>query len=177
MPDLGKAEIDKIFCMNSKKYAIPKLILKSIGITESSLMPRAFRHEPGFWDRYLKDNPEWNYRDRAEVSSSYGIMQLMYTTAWTLGFRGSGEDLYDPVVNIELGSRLIRQIVDRVIKDDCTSKFIWLSPLDVALSRYNGGMRGNPDVAGVLRNQKYVDKVHRAWEELKAKKEKECDEV
>lgn len=175
MPDLGKAEINKIFCINSKKYMIPKLWLKAVGTVESGLMQRAFRHEPGFWDRYLKNNPEWNWRDRAEVSSSYGIMQLMYTTAWQLGFRGSGEDLYDPVVNIELGSKLLRQIVDRVIRDGCVTRFIWLSPLNVSLARYNGGMSRNPDEKGELRNQKYVDKVLRAYSELKLK-EKDCDE-
>lgn len=176
MPDLGKEEIDKLFCMNSRKYNIPKLALKAVGVTESSLMPRAYRHEPEFWKRYLRDNPEWSHRDQAEVSSSYGIMQLMYTTAWALGFRGPGEDLYDPVVNIELGSRLLRQIVDRVLTGGHVNKFIWISPLEIALARYNGGMMKNPDERGALRNRKYVDKVLRNWADLKAK-EKECDEV
>ena len=175
MAELGKEEIDKIFCINSKKYAIPKLMLKGIAVVESSLQQRAFRHEPGFWDRYLKNNPEWMYKDKAEVSSSYGLMQLMYTTAWALGYRGSGEDLYNPVINIELGSKLLRQIVDRVLRDKIVDKHIWLSPLSVALARYNGGMYLNPDDKGVLRNQKYVEKAIRAWSELKAK-EKECDD-
>jgi len=171
---LDKSTIDKLFCLYSKKYRIPKLVLKAVAMTESSLLERSFRYEPGFWDRYLKNNPEWKDKDPAVVSASYGLMQLMWTTAWELGFRGTQEDLWNPVYNIELGAKLIRQLVDRVIAQKTVETFIWLSPLDIALSRYNGGRTGNPDDKGALRTMKYVGKVHRHWEEFKAK-ETECE--
>jgi hypothetical protein len=174
MPPLGKEELDKVFCMNSKKYRIPKLILKSVAMAESSMMQDAFRHEPGFWHKYLKNNPEWKDKDQAVVSSSYGLMQLMWTTAWLLGFRGTQEDLYNPVINIELGAKLLRQIADRVIVLGYSNRFFWLSPLVITLARYNGGSYQNPDDNGNIRNQKYVDKVLRFWADFKIK-EKECD--
>lgn len=168
-------ELDKLFCLNAKKYGLKKLLLKAVGICESSLDMRAFRHEPGFWNRYLKDDPEWNTRNKAEVSSSYGIMQLMYPTAWMLGFRGPGEELYDPVYNIELGAKYIRQLLDAVIAKKICETHFWLSPLSVTLARYNGGKYRNPDSTGNLRNQKYVDKIFRTWNELKIS-DNECED-
>lgn len=85
-------DLDKVFCMVSKKNRIEKLWLKAIAIVESNLDPKAYRFEPGFWERYLKNNPEWSDKDPKRVSASYGVMQLMYTTAWLLGFRGEPED-------------------------------------------------------------------------------------
>lgn len=176
MPELGKEELDKIFCMNSKKYRIPKLVLKAMAMRESSMNQRAYRYEPGFWERYMKNDPKWVGADPAVVSASYGLMQLMWTTAAGLGFIGTAEDLYNPVINIELGAKLLRQIVDRVLVEGHVSKFIWLSPLAISLARYNGGRWKNPDDAGGIRNQKYVDGVLREWETFKSK-EKECDET
>jgi hypothetical protein len=163
---LDKSTIDKLFCLNSKKYGIPKLWLKAVAMTESSMLERSYRYEPGFWSAYLKDNPEWKDQDPAVVSASYGLMQLMWTTAWGLGFRGTQEDLWNPVYNIELGAKLIAARL--------TDTFIWHSPLDIAMARYNGGRTGNPGDKGVLRNAKYVAKVRRNWEDFKAK-ETECE--
>jgi soluble lytic murein transglycosylase-like protein len=168
---LGNAELDKLFCMYGKKYGIKKLLLKSVGIIESSLQERAYRYEPALWTNYLRDNPLWKDRDPAEVSSSYGIMQILYTTAWGLGFRGTGEELYDPTLNIGLGARLIRETLDRVVLP-ANSK-LW--PIEVCLARYNGGGYKNPDDLGVLRNQKYVNRVLFQWSDL-LRKEPECSD-
>ena len=175
MSELGKAEIDKLFCVYGKKYSIPKLLLKAVAVCESGLNQTAYRYEPAFFRRYLKDKPEWKDRDPAEVSSSYGLMQLMFTTAVSLGFHGSGEDLYNPVINIELGAKLIRKLLDKVIADRKFEKFFWLSPLAISMAMYNGGSTLNPDDKGNLRNEKYVIRVLKEWQNLKAK-EKECDD-
>ena len=172
---LSEKEQDKLFCMNARKYGLSKLLLKAVAITESSLDERAFRHEPNFWDRYLRNNPEWMDKDKAEVSSSYGLMQLMYVVAWEMGFRGIGEDLYNPVINVELGAKLIRHHLNRMFESGVAKKNWHLRPIDVAISRYNGGPGGNPNKRGVLRNQKYVDKVRRTWDVLIGR-EKDCGE-
>jgi len=171
---LDKSALDKLFCMNSKKYGIPKLFLKGVAMTESSMMERAYRYEPGFWDRYLKDNPLWKDQDPAVVSASYGLMQLMYTTAYEMGWRGTQEDLWNPVYNIELGTKLIRRLVDKVVEQKLVEKYIWFSPLEIAMARYNGGRTGNPNEKGVLRNAKYVTKVIRNWRDFQSKEE-ECE--
>jgi soluble lytic murein transglycosylase-like protein len=175
MADLGMAELDKLFCMWGKKYRIKKLLLKAVAMSESSMNQKAYRYEPAFWDRYLKDDPDWNTKDRAIVSSSWGLMQIMWTTAWSLGFRGTtGEELEDPATNIMLAAKLLRAHLDRVeAKGLCSTNSLW--PIEIALALYNGGARGNPDENGKLRNQKYVDKVFREYCALRAK-ETECDE-
>lgn len=169
---LSEKELDRIFCTMGKKYKIKKLILKAIAITESSLNERAFRHEPAFWTRYMKGKLEWEGRDVAEVSSSYGLMQLMFATASWLGFKGTGEELYNPVLNIELGAKLLRKLLDKVNKFE--SSALW--PIETSLARYNGGAWRNPDKFGKLRTQKYVNKVLDNWCKLKKKEKEECDE-
>ena len=163
-------EIKKICCMEAKKNRLDKLLLMAVIEVESAGDPKAYRFEPAFWNTYLKNNEEWSDRDAKEVSASYGLMQLMYTTAWSLGWRGDGPDLYDPVINIKLGAKLLHELMDRITKSPDSS--IW--PIDIALARYNGGFKGNPDTSGRLRNQSYVDKVKAAYWKIR-KTEKDCD--
>ena len=163
---LDKAELDKIFCLMAKKYGLKKLFLKAVAICESSLDTTAYRYEPAFWKRYLKDNPEWKNREQTEVSASYGLMQLMYTTAWGLGFRGSGEDLYDPVINVEL--------IDNIKKNRIHFNTPF-NPLSVAMARYNGGSYKNPDKEGWVRNDKYMRRVFKEYQKL-LETEKDCED-
>lgn len=141
-----------------------------MAIVESALDVRAYRHEPMFWERYLKNNDDWKDKDPKIVSSSFGVLQIMFTTAWSLGFRGQAEDLYNPVINIELGAKLMRQLMDRT--KSTTNEAFW--PLDIAICRYNGGSIGNPRSDGTLRNQSYLDKVKAKYWELR-KLEEKCD--
>jgi hypothetical protein len=169
---------DKHFCTFGKQFNIKKLLLKSIGIVESDLNPRAYRMEPLFWERYLKNNPEWSDKDPKIVSASHGICQLMFTTAWSLGLTGEIEkvrdDLLDPTINIMLAAKMMRLLIDKSIKKEYSNKYYWLSNAAIALAQWNGGSRGNPGEDGVLRNQKYVRKVLKQWGALKAV-ERECD--
>ena len=168
---------DKIFCMMSKKYGLKKLLLKALAIRESALDPKAYRHEPGFWNRYLKNNSKWKDKDPALVSSSWGLCQLMYVVAVELGFPMgmTGEELCDPVTNIELAAKHLRRSLDLIHKKNVCVEHIGLNPLVVAIARYNGGAGGNPDNDGRLRTQAYADKVIKTWSEL-ILEESECDE-
>jgi soluble lytic murein transglycosylase-like protein len=98
----------------------------------------------------------------------------MYTTAHALGFRGRGEDLYNPVINVELGAKCLRALLDKARK-----RLAWgsgpLWDIEIALACYNGGTTGNPDEKGKLRNQRYVDRVIDAYAMLK-RREKECED-
>lgn len=173
------AEYDKVFCVAGRQFNIKKLLLKSIGLVESNLDPKAFRHEPLYWERYMKNDPLWADKDPQIVSSSHGICQIMFLTAWNLGLTGEIEkvrdDLLDPTINITLAAKLMRQLIDKAIKKNYTTKYYWLSPLSIALAMWNGGGWRNPDENGVLRNQKYVRKVLKQFGELR-KFEKECDD-
>lgn len=160
-----KQDMDQIFANMAKKYKLPRLLLKAVAQVESALDPNAYRFEPGFWDRYLKNNPEWRGKDPKVVSASYGLMQIMYTTAWSMGFRGKATDLYDPLINIDLGAKLLRANIDSIEENKLHIKHqLW--SIRISLSRYNGGSRGNPGSDNTLRNQSYVDKVFVKWRRL-----------
>lgn len=179
---ISKKVLDGIVCVTGARYNLPPLLVKSICYCESSFNERAFRHEPAFWTNYLRNNPEWKDKDPAIVSSSYGLMQLMWTTAWALGFRGTQEDLWKPDTNVDLGCKLLRQLIDKVIETVPSKQYPWLSPLDIALARYNGGKTKNPNVEPVLpldrygniRNKKYVVRVLKTWDEFSAKGDNPC---
>ena len=163
LPKLN-VDYDKLFCMYGKKYHLSKLFIKAVAICESALDERAYRFESGFWTKYLKDNPEWKDKEPAEVSASYGLMQLMYVVAWELGFKATPEDLYNPVYNIELGAKLLRKHLDYVHKQNYQSPY---SDQEIALARYNGGGWKNPDANGNIRNLKYANKVMMVYADLK----------
>jgi soluble lytic murein transglycosylase-like protein len=167
------SEYDKVFCVAGKRFNVKKLLLKSLAICESSLDKNAYRYEELYWERYMKDKPEWVGKDPKVVSASYGLCQIMFPVAVNLGFVGSAEELCDPMINVMLGAKLMRQLIDRVTKARLTDQFYWLSNLQISLSRYNGGSLRNPAEDGTLRNQKYVRKVMKQWGELR-KVEQEC---
>jgi soluble lytic murein transglycosylase-like protein len=171
-----EVDLDALFCLDGKKYRIHKLLLKAIGIQESSLKTRAYRFEPAYFEWLKKKQPgRWDARDPRIVSASYGIMQVMYTTAVGLGFDEDfdPEDLYNPVLNIEAGARVFRANLDGIEKEGVHVKYgIW--PYRIALARYNGGPWKNPDEQGVLRNIEYVNKVFGHWRRLRQTEEDIC---
>ncbi|GAK52515.1 hypothetical protein U14_03766 [Candidatus Moduliflexus flocculans] len=96
----------------SKKYGVPIPAIIATISTESSGNPKAYRYEPLFYTRYIKDQKEWKespYHDYPRrIAASYGLVQIMYTTAYnSAGFRGKPEDLYDPAANINAGAAYI----------------------------------------------------------------------
>lgn len=77
------------------KYDIqPQLIFATI-MTESMGNVRSYRYEPRLGE------------------ASYGLGQLLYSTALSLGYSGSPEGLYDPEVNIDLIGKYHRRTLDR----------------------------------------------------------------
>jgi hypothetical protein len=170
--------LNQLFCMNSKKWGIDKGILKAIAMVESSMQQFAFRYEPDFWANYgprmIAKFPQLEGMDPKEVSTSYGLMQIMYTTALGLGFDGPGEELYNPVLNIELGARLMNQLWNS-LKPEPNFKG-W--PIEICLARYNGGSYLNPGPDGSLRNYAYTRKVLKAYWQIRsddAKSKTSCD--
>lgn len=92
----------------SRYHVDPALVLAVIHM-ESGGDPDAYRPEPTIQD------------------ASFGLMQLLLATAEGLGFTGPAKALFDPPVNIELGTRDLAG----GIKDYGTP---WLALID-----YNGG--------------------------------------
>lgn len=92
-------EFDEIIAVNAAKYGVPFDWIKAVMMTESSGNPMAFRDEPAIGD------------------ASYGLMQLLYRTARGLGYTGEAIGLYDPMISLDLGTKLIAQIRRQVGED------------------------------------------------------------
>jgi len=162
---LSPEAVNKLFCIYSKKWNVERHLLKAVAIVESSMNQMAYRFEPLFWKNYKDKFPELADRDPEEVSASYGLMQVMFTTAWRLGFRGAGVELYNPVINIELGARLLNQLFGNLVYKDYYKNW----PQEICLAQYNGGSSGNPGLDGSLRNYAYTRKVLAAYRDVRMK--------
>ena len=95
----------------SKKYGVPIPAIIATIFTESSGKAKAYRYEPLFYRRYIKNQKQWKnspyYKSPRRIAASYGLVQVMYTTAYKIGFRGKPEDLYEPEANIDAGAAYI----------------------------------------------------------------------
>lgn len=90
---------DSIIVDAAARYAVPFEWIKAVIGTESSFNPNAYRAEPKIAD------------------ASYGLMQLLLRTARGLGFTGDVSALFDPTININLGSKLLGQLIARYGQD------------------------------------------------------------
>jgi soluble lytic murein transglycosylase-like protein len=132
------------------------LILAVIQI-ESGGNEKAIRYEPAYEKRYILGNPVWVKRcqkagiSTKDAATSYGLMQLMFPTAW--GFNcHNPKELFDPSTNIRFGTALIAQKL---------KKFT----ICEALAAYNGG-----DGAVSSKNQQawqYSEKVYALYGQYK----------
>lgn len=80
-------------------YDVPISWIQAVIQTESSWNPYAYRYEPKIND------------------ASYGLMQLLTSTARGLGYGGTPDGLFDPDVNVDLGTRLLAQLRGRFGND------------------------------------------------------------
>ena len=112
----------------------------------------AYRYEPDFLDRYLRGKPDWKdnpYLGQPKrVSASYGPMQVMYPTAWELGYRGEPEGLHGRT-GLEYGIRYYRRKLE-----------LYGDPADAAAAYNAGSVRRS---GGGYANQAYVDAWRRAY--------------
>lgn len=150
----------------AEQYRVDPLLAMAVVWKESSFNTDAFRYEPDFWNRYLKNNPKYRHLNPRRVSSSYGLMQVMYcrvqedklatNDAW------EPELLFVPENGVAVGCEFLRELLD------------WAAPLEmkaqaagrnvsaefIALAAYNGGRGGNdPTKNWPLRNGAYARDV------------------
>jgi len=142
-------------------------LVQAVVEQESSYRWFAYRYEPDFFSRYLKSNPMYLHRDPREVSASFGLMQVLFTTAIENGFAGKPWELFHPDVALDLGCHHLAALM------------VWARGLYVglasgeqaavtrsALAAYNGGKTGNAPT-GALRNIEYVRQVLGRYERIK----------
>ncbi len=70
------AELDEMIARQAKRHGVPEKLVRRIVMRESRYNPRARNH------------------------SYWGLMQISYPTARSMGFKGSPNDLLDPLVNL-----------------------------------------------------------------------------
>lgn len=128
----------------AKTHGIDADLLEALVLVESGGKADAFRHEPKFWDNYLKDDPRFKDKNPRRVASSYGLAQCMYTTALQYGFRAEPEMLFLPDVNLDLGAKILAALLKR-----------FNGNVEKALQAYNAG----PGNVGSPRAKVYSEKV------------------
>lgn len=138
----GSAAFDSIISQAASAWDVPASLIKAVIERESNFNARAYRSEPQIGD------------------ASRGLMQLLYHTAQALGFQGDPNDLYDPTLNIRLGTRYLRDLIQTATR--------YGYGVDSAISAYNAGFsaqrtgdgkRTGDTTATPFINQSYVDAV------------------
>lgn len=146
-----RAEVEAI----ASQFGFDPDLIEAICLVESAGKTHAYRFEPGFWHRYLKDKPEWDGANPERVSASYGLMQCMYPVAKELGYGDLPEHLFAPVTGLHWGTKKLAALRD------------WAGGnIASALASYNGGQKGNAKPP--YRNQIYVNKVLQMLEKVRA---------
>lgn len=131
----------------AKRHELDPLVVEAIVWQESGGRTHAYRFENGFWLRYLAHNPEYQDKNPDRVSASYGLMQVMYTTAVECGFRGEPELLFVPRIGLQCGCEYLARLLKWANGDQRK-----------AFAAYNGG-KGNAMAGPPFPNEKYVKSV------------------
>ena len=163
-------EFDEIIRRKALEHRLTYTLIKGMIAKESSFNPHAIKPEPGFFKAYLKNLKTQVLRSKSKhddrwikypniFSCSYGLMQVLYSTALQFGFTGQyPSDLADPETGIEFGCKYL---VSRF--KYARGKFN--SPEDIkaaAIAGYNGGsgaVKTKIRTGGVYPNQAYVNAV------------------
>lgn len=127
-------------------------------ITESGANTDAFRHEPDFYNRYLKPYKIYAGENPRRISSSYGPLQIMWSVATERGYPATEppEKLFIPEVGLHWGCAHIRFLADWAAGFPNTTP---QQQLDATIASYNGGRGGNKPTDSPKRNMPYVRKV------------------
>lgn len=134
------------------EHGLDPNLVEAVVICESSGRTDAFRFEPGFYERYIKGKPIWSGLNPRRIASSYGLMQVMYTTALEHGYPyPEPEKLFIPEVGLDWGCCVLAAFCEWAEGDVMKT-----------LASYNGG-KGNW-MGGQA--QVYSHKVNRVLEEI-----------
>lgn len=147
-------------------------MVEAVVLQESAGNTDAFRFEPDFWNRYMKGKPQWTGANPRRVSSSYGLMQIMYPVALEIGYSTDHppEMLFVPEVGLTWGCQKLRQLADWAAGLTVPAEIAKVEPnvhVLAGLAAYNGGRGGNnPAKNWPLRNGRYAREVVAKWQLL-----------
>jgi len=138
---------DDLIMSASMTYNVPFHWIKAIIGAESNFNPNAYREEPAIGD------------------ASYGLMQILYRTAVEMGFTGRPENLFDPALNITLGTKYLAKLIEKygsssferiysAYNSGSPDKYLTSSQVarhvENAVAWLERVMTGNPEAAGGL---------------------------
>ena len=146
----------------AKAYGLDPLLVEAIVLTESSGNTDAFRFEPNYYNRLLKPKKLYPGQNPRRISSSYGLLQIMYDVAMERGYPKAlpPEHLFVPEVGLEWGCKHLRYLMDWAA--EFNTPLVPVSEQDrieAVLASYNGGRGGNRPTDRPKRNAPYVRKV------------------
>jgi soluble lytic murein transglycosylase-like protein len=135
-------------------------LVQAVVEQESAYKFFAYRFEPAFFTRYLASHVAYASREPLEVSASYGLMQIMFSTAVEQGYTGDPWGLFAPAVSLEFGCRLLAANVEWARQTYTGLTTIADTKIRAsALAAYNGGRGGNAPDDLLDRNHGYADQV------------------
>lgn len=148
----------------AETYQLDPDLVEAVVLKESSGNTDAFRFEPDFYNRYLKRLPECRGLNPRRISSSYGLMQVMYWVARELGYSKDHppELLFVPQTGLGWGCRKLQTLIDWANGYQAVPES---DRLLAALAAYNGGRGGNTP-GTVLRNGIYARGVLKILDQL-----------
>ena len=92
---MANNEYDALIAAAAERYNVPFSWVKAVAGAESNFDPWAMRLEPKIND------------------ASRGLMQVLMRTARALGYQGDEQGLFDPATNIDLGAKLLGELISR----------------------------------------------------------------
>ena len=152
----------------ASKVGLDPLLVAAVCWQESAFNTNAFRFEPDFWNRYLKPNAKYNQLNPQRVSSSYGLMQVMYCRVHEDKMLDNDalppEHLFVPEMGLRTGTQFLAELLKWAQGKTSDPALA----VRAALASYNGGRGGNdPSKDNPLRNGKYAGEVLHKLELLK----------
>jgi soluble lytic murein transglycosylase-like protein len=140
----------------AKQYGVDSALVKAIVEVESSWVETSFRFEKSLYEKYIQKPdsfkvvpPETLDTTLVLLSSSIGLMQILGSTAKSIGFNQRLSALFNPEVNIDVGCRYLAMLWKNYY-----SKY----GIKGVISAYNGGKPLVKDDWTFV-NQDYIDKV------------------
>ncbi len=153
-----------VISRQADKLGLDKLIVTAIVMVESSGKSWRTRYEPGYPENWMYKPEVFAKQLGISLDSeknlqrtSWGLMQVMLATARDHGFEGAAIDLCIPDVGVEYGCIYLKYQINR-----------YNGNIQEALAAYNRGSAiqdlKNP---GFFKNQKYVNKIMKYYNQLK----------
>lgn len=109
---MGKYKWLEVVKKVGEEEGVDYRLIYAIILRESGEINEALRFEYKFYEIYMKKKGI-EFKEKIMQSISYGLMQIMGSTARMYGFKGEYEELLDPEVNIRIGAKILKDLIKK----------------------------------------------------------------